>query len=385
MDLILLIGLLLSIGIVAETIGQHVKIPRVTVLIVCGVLLGPEVLAWIPESTSETFEFLTVIALTMIGFLLGGRLLSQPLERMGRATLIYSLVITVVTGLVVAVGLLALGFPLPVALVLSGVALATDPLATVDVIRTLGNTGVLARMLEGIVALDDVWGLVLFSVLMSLASALSADFTWHYLMHGAWELFASVALGIGLGLPGGWISGRLKEGEPTLLEALALVFLCAGLSRHFELNYLLSAIAMGAAVTVSSTHHERAFHEIEIIEWPFLVMFLLLTGASFSFAEFDGTWMLVLAYMGLRIVGRWLGGWVPAELGMLTRRERSYAGLCLLPQAGVALGVALLGCQTFPEHTSAIIGTAVMATILFEIIGPPMTSWGLTKLEAEKR
>lgn len=370
MDSLLQIGLLLLCGLLAEYLGRKTALPRVSVLIGLGLIVGQSGLQWIPAPDSSWFTLVSQIALSMVGFLLGGKLWGQQ-PRPGAELWRYSLVITLVTGLVVGLGLWVSGQPWQLALVLAGVALATDPLATIDAMRAITPSN-LTRMLSGIVALDDVWGLLLFSLAISLLGNQTTNGLSPF-VHGLMELALSVGLGALLGLAGGWLSGRLREGEPILLEALALVFLSAGLSRVLELNYLLVAIAMGAAVARTARHHERPFHEIELIEWPFLVIFLVLTGASFELHSFNGTVLLVGLYAVLRIAGRWLGGNIPVTTS-LDSAERNKVGLCLLPQAGVAVGIALYGAQVFPAYADAIIHTTVLATVGFELLGPIVTS-----------
>lgn len=373
MDSLLQIGLLLACGLLAEYLGRKTALPRVSVLIGLGLLLGQSGVQLIPAPSSSWFTQVSQIALSMVGFLLGGKLWGQQ-PRPGIELWHYSLAITLVTGLVVGVGLWLLGQPWQVALILAGVALATDPLATMDAMRNIAPSN-LTRMLTGIVALDDVWGLLLFSLAISLLGSQSVN-GFSPLLHGLTELLFSIGLGAVLGVIGGWLSGRLREGEPILLEALALVFLSAGLSRLWELNYLLVAIAMGAAVARTARHHERPFHEIELIEWPFLVIFLVLTGASFELHSFNGTVLLVGLYALLRIAGRWIGGSLPGT-SSLTYAERRKVGLCLLPQAGVAVGIALYGAQIFPAYADAIIHATVLATIGFELLGPVITHYQL--------
>lgn len=375
MDNLLQIGLILLCGLLAEYLGRKTTLPRVSLLIGLGLLLGQSGFALIPAPDSSWFTQVSQIALSMVGFLLGGKLWGQE-PRPGAELWHYSLMITLVTGLTVGAGLWLLGQPWQLALVLAGVALATDPLATMDAMRNIAPSN-LTRMLTGIVALDDVWGLLLFSLAISLLGNQTIN-GFSPFLHGLMELLLSVGLGAILGVVGGWLSGRLREGEPILLEALALVFLSAGLSRLFDLNYLLVAIAMGAAVARTAKHHEHPFHEIELIEWPFLVIFLVLTGASFELHSFNGTVVLVALYALLRIAGRWLGGSLPGT-SSLTYAERSKVGLCLLPQAGVAVGVALYGAQIFPAYADAIIHATVLATIGFELLGPMVTSRVLQK------
>jgi Kef-type K+ transport system membrane component KefB len=166
---------------------------------------------------------------------------------------------------------------------------------------------------------------------------------------------------------------RLSDGEPLLIEALGAVILCAGLAEYLQVSYLLSCIVMGAIVTNIARHHNRPFHAIEQIEWPFMMLFFILAGASLDIELVAKLGWLGVAYVLARIVGRLLGGlacswhqgW-PAGAGLSL-------GQALLPQAGVAIGIALIGSQAFPAYADQLLSAAIAGTVIFELIGPPLT------------
>lgn len=371
---LLLIGALLALGLFAEYLGRRSRLPRVSILIMLGMAVGPVGLDLLPALGNNWFDYLSTLALTMIGFLLGAKLDRETIAQHGAQALWLALGITVVTFLVVGTGFYWLGVGLPVALVLAGVSLATDPLATTDVIAESGRDTLLSRMLTALVALDDVWGLILFSAVLSGVNlVVNGSLEMHFVWEGLREMLGGIALGVVLGVPMAYVSGRIQAGEPTLIEALAMVFLCAGLGLALEVSYLLAAITMGGVVGRLASHHTSAFHEIDHIEWPVLIVFLILVGASFDPETLPQVWHLVLAYMLLRSLGRMMGAALLARGLGFTLRQRSELGLCLLPQAGVALGAALYACQLFPELSETIIAVTVLATVLFEIIGPLIT------------
>lgn len=371
------LGCLWLLGLAAQVIGARSHLPRVTILIGLGVAIGPLGLDLLPDLSLVWDDYITTVALTLIGFLLGGKLNGDAIRKHGLDAFLLSLVVTLGTFMVVFLGLKLVGLSTPVALVLGGVSLATDPIATLDVLETSPHDSPLRDYLAPIVALDDAWGLLLFSVVMTMAHMTTdGGISSLYLLQGLRELGGSVLLGIVLGLPMGMLSGRIKDGEPTLIEALGMVLLCAGLSLYFELSYLLAAIVMGFTITLIARHHKFAFHEIEHIEWPVLVLFLILVGASFA----PGNWLVFylpgIAYIALRILGRVVGAHLYLP-NILAAREKTFLGLSLLPQAGVALGTAIYAGQHLPELAQQVIAITVGATIFFELTGPLMTAWSL--------
>lgn len=375
---LLLIGAMLLLGLLGETLGKRTQLPRVTILIGLGLLVGPLGLAWLPNGQLPWFDFIATVALTMIGFLLGGKFTGQTFRRYGRQSLWLAFGITVGTFAVVCGGMITVGIELPIALVLAGVSLATDPVATLESVEDGSFDSPLSNLLSGIVAMDDMWGLVLFGLVMTAVGvAVEGSYQAHYIWTGLWEMLGGIGLGVALGLPMAALSGRIQKGKPMLLEALAMVFCCAGLSLMLGVSYLLAAIAMGVTVAQLARHHNRAFHEVAHIEWPFLVLFLVLVGASFAPGDLARYWPLAAAYIVLRVAGRVLAcmlfgrSMAPADRGLL--------GLSLLPQAGVALGTALYAKQHFPALSDAIITVTVAATIFFEIVGPITTRFALQR------
>ncbi len=367
-------GGMFLVGLLADLIGRHTFLPRVTVLLVAGFLIGPEVLNWLPAFTASWFPLLTDIALTMIGFLLGQRLTGPALRELGRPVLAMSIGEVVFTALIVFLVLSAFGVPLVLAMLLAGIAPATAPAATIDVVHESGAEGKFTDTLLGIVAIDDAWGLMIFSVLLAVAESVSGNAGAVGVLAGSVrEIGGAMLLGLLLGLPMAYITGRIRPGEPTQAEALGLVLLCAGLAVAFDVSYILAAITMGAVVANLAKHHDRPFHAIEGIEWPFLILFFLLAGAALHPGALAQVGLLGIGYIALRIVGRLLGTRLGGWLCGADLDTRRWIGFALLPQAGVAIGMALLASQRFPELKDVILPTILGTTVFFELVGPVIT------------
>jgi Kef-type K+ transport system membrane component KefB len=374
------IGALLLAGMLADAIGHKTQLPRVTLLILCGLVAGPAGLDLLPHSLTELYETLAVLALSMVAFLLGGKLSKVHMENSGRAVTVISVSAVLCTAAIVFSGLWLLGFPVVLALVLAALATATDPAATSDVIRQYRAKGPFSSILSGVVAVDDLWGILVFAFCLMAAQALTGGNGSDALMHAAWEIAGSLLLGAVIGLPAGYLSGRLQPGDPTLAEALGIVFLTAGLALWLDLSFLLAGIACGAMVVNTGRHHNRPFHEIEHIEWPFMIFFFVLAGASLEPAMLLKLGLLGTAYILLRLAGRLVGGWLGGRFTRGPGTETSYLfGLSLLPQAGVALGMALVAAETFPAYRTEILTVAIGSTVVFELIGPAATQLALKR------
>jgi len=367
------LGVLFLLGLAADIAGRRTRLPRVTLLLGLGILAGRSGLDLIPAQTEALFEFLSVAALSIVAFLLGGGLTAKKLRLMGSEVMWISILIVLATIVFVSLGLIALGTPPTLALILGALATATDPAATQDAIRQARGAKPFGDKLKAIVAIDDAWGLIAFSLVVALAKGLNGAFDLTVLIHAAREIGGAVILGVAIGLPGAYLTGRLTKGEPQQAEALGIVFLTAGLSLWFDVSYLIAAMTAGMVITNRARHHKRAFHEIKLIQWPFMILFFILAGAALEIEKLATLGVLGLAYVILRIVGRGVGGWLGATMAHSPRPERAWFGPALLPQAGVAVGMALVAAREFPAYADTILTLTIGATVLFEIIGPVAT------------
>lgn len=377
--LLITLGVLFLAGLLADQVGRLTRLPRVTMLMLLGMLAGQSGLDLLPAPTFEWFEPVSVVALTMVAFLLGGALTRENLSAHGAAIFAISLSIVAGTTGIVWGGLVLLGLDPGLALLLGAIATATAPAAIADVIRQSGIRTAFTDTLSGIVAIDDVWGLIVFSLCLALVHQSGG---WAGpLIGAAREIGGAILLGIALGAPAAYLTGRLKPGEPLQTEAIGLVFLTAGFAIWLEVSFLIAGMTAGALISNFARHHDYAFHEIENIEWPFMLMFFLLAGASLELDVLMSLGWISAAYVILRIVARLLSGEIGARLGGVSGSERHAYGPALLPQAGVAVGMALVAAETLPAYGPAIMTITIASTVVFEIVGPPCTLAAIRHVE----
>jgi Kef-type K+ transport system membrane component KefB len=378
--LLITLGVLFLGGLAADHVGHLTRLPRVTMLLLLGMLVGQSGLGILPEAAGAWFEPISVVALTMVAFLLGGELTKDNLTRHGRAIFAISIAIVAGTTLVVWGGLTLLGLDPGLALLLGAIATATAPAAIADVIRQSGIRNGFSETLSGIVAIDDVWGLIVFSICLAFVHPSEG---WSGpLLAGGLEIGGAVVLGIAVGLPAAFLTGRLSPGEPSQTEAIGVVFLTAGVAIWLGVSFLVAGMTAGALIANLARHHAYTFHEIENIEWPFMLLFFLLAGASL---ELDALWSLgwiTLAYVLLRVGARLIFGEIGGYVAGVPRPERHWYGPALLPQAGVAVGMALVAAESVPLWGPTIMTLTIAATVFFEIIGPPFTLAALRRVQS---
>jgi Kef-type K+ transport system membrane component KefB len=372
------LGILLLLGLATDVIGRRTRLPRVTLLLIFGFAIGPAGLGFLCPTEEKWFSIVADMALIMIGFLLGEKFTLSSLREHGKLVLWLSMAEVVVTALVVLVGLLLIGLPMDIALLLAGIATATDPAATTDVVHETKADGVFTRTMLGIVAVDDAWGLIVFSLMLTAVHAfIGQGNSIAPLLTGAWEIGGALLIGIGLGIPMAYLTGRIRPGEPTLVEALGVVFLCGGIAIWLKVSFLLASMVLGCVVANLARHHIRPFHAIEGIEWPFMILFFVLAGASLHTEMLFQIGLVGSAYIILRIIGRLVGGWTGGAISHAEPLMRRWMGIVLMPQAGVALGMALVAIERRPDLGEIILPVVIASTVLFEVIGPMLTRTGL--------
>jgi len=187
-----------------------------------------------------------------------------------------------------------------------------------------------------------------------------------------------------LGAPMAYLTGRIRRGEPMLAEALGFVLLGAGIAEWFDLLPILTAIVMGIMVASLASHHDRPFHAIEGIEWPFMVLFFVLAGASLEVDALLLAGSVTVLYLLARFGGIYIGTRSGSRFAHAPDAIRKWLGLALLPQAGVAIGMALLAVQRFPETAPVLLTVIVASTVILETIGPVFTRLALRRASAEQ-
>lgn len=381
--LFIVLGLLFLAGLTADQLGRITRLPRVTMLLLLGILFGNVGLDLVPSEFLAWFDAISIIALTMVAFLLGGSLTRESLIGHGREIIVISLSIVACTLAIISAGLALAGVPPGLALILGAIATATAPAAMTDVIHQSGVKNDFTDTLKGIVAIDDAWGLIVFSLVIIFVG--HSDGWGGVLLGMSYDLGGSILLGLLIGALATGLTGRLKPGEPLQAEAIGIVFLTAGLSLWLEVSFLVSGMTAGLVVANFARHHDRAFHEIENIQWPFIILFFILGGATLELDAVAALGWSGVLYMVLRVLARLIGGYFGSKAARAPALHARWYGPALLPQAGVAVGMALVAGEQFPQWAQPIMAMTIAATVLFELIGPPITLAAIRRVVAAEK
>lgn len=375
LDLFLVsLGGLLLMGLFTSAISDRTFLPRVTMLIVLGILIGDHGLAILPPLFSEHFNVVADITLMMVGFLLGGKLSKTTFDKSAKKIIVISLAAAIITALIVSIGLVFVGIDTKLAILLGTIASATAPAAIVDVVKDSKIDNQFTDTLLSIVALDDVWALLLFAFSMAIVINLdTGQFDVSFLINAAREIIGAVVLGVLLGLPSAYLSGRIRDGQPMMLEALGIVSICAGAAIYMGVSYLIACIVLGAVVVNVAKHHDSPFHAIEDIESLFLIVFFVVAGASLELGMLKDIGYLGIAFIILRCVGKYFGAWIGVAISAPNDKPMRWMRYALLPQAGVSIGMALVAASRFPEYQQSLLTLVIGSTVFFEIVGPIFT------------
>ena len=248
-----------------------------------------------------------------------------------------------------------------------------------EVVHEMKITNKFVTTLLAVVAMDDILAMLLFSLVLAVLSASEQSGFYMMISSGLFEVLGSLLLGYLFGMPIAKITGRIKEGEPTMVEALGSVFVISGLAQYLELSAILSAMAMGSSVSTFATHHTRPFHAIKNIQWLFMIIFFLLAGASLELDALFGIELIGIVYIIARIIGFYLGARLGARLSRSDENIEKWLGLALMPQAGIAIGMALIASQKYEEYSHFILPIVLGTTVVFEIFGPLVSRFALKK------
>ncbi|MBF0142358.1 MAG: cation:proton antiporter [Magnetococcales bacterium] len=377
----LILGALFLLGYVSDLVARFLSIPRVTLLLILGLVTGPGLLGLFNPKLAEWLYVIADLTLMLVGFRLGEHFSGPDMRRIGRVVVVLSLTCTVASVLASAALLLLAGAPLAVAILLGGISTATDPAATSDVIRETQSRGDFTQTLLGIIVIDDALALAGFSLLMATAGAGGSTSPWITAFLGLREIATALVIGVLTGPVLSFLTRRARTMESSLVATLGMLFAAGGVALWLETSFLLAAMAVGiVTVNIGPPPKHSPFRAVELVLWPFFALFFISVGAKIQPNALPAIGWIGAAYVAGRIIGRVFGSWSGGLVCQIPDRMRCWMGIALLPQASIAIGMAMIASQRFPEYSDTLLPVVVGAIVLFEIGGPVMTRLALHKV-----
>ena len=381
MNTLLLVGITMMAGLIMSRAAKLVKLPNVTAFLVAGLIIGPCVAGIISREQAESMGIISEAALGFIAYSIGGEFKLSYLKKIGKAPLTITFFQGMMTAVCVDVGLILFGVDVPLALLLGAIGLATAPAATLMVVRQYKANGPVTQMLLPVVAMDDALGLMVFSISAAVAQGmLGGEVTISsMLLTPLIEIVGSFALGAALGWLLAFGARFFASRGNKLALSIALVLAGVGLCDILNLSSLLVCMMIGAMMVNLSQQREVLIEQCNRFTPPLFLLFFVLSGADLDLSVLPSVGLIGVAYLLLRCIGKWGGTYLGAVCVKADKHIRHYLGLTLLPQAGVAIGMAALVSARFPT-LAAQVNTIVLAGVLvFELIGPVITKIALTR------
>jgi len=392
LNLALLFGLVILFGAFGARLFQKFHIPQVVGCIVTGIVLG-DVFNLITPDVIEKLKPFTMFALGVIGFMIGAELRADVFKKYGKQFFFILFSQGLGAFLLVAVGTsfiawLILGnvfVSIAMGLVLGAIASATAPAATVSVLWEYKTRGPLTATILAIVALDDALALLLYRGAATGAKALMG--TGHdSVLAAVGVLFGEIVGAIILGFLAAvllYFLLKFVRAEDKILEfALASLLLVVGVSMIPEIDPILPAMVLGITIAnLMPRQSQGMFKLVEKFSPPIYISFFVLAGAHMQFGKL-GLWMVIMivVYALLRAAGKMAGSWLGARHSGAPAAVRKYLGICLMPQAGVAIGLVILASRQFTADLGHMLIMVVMTSVfLMEIFGPMMVKVGVKK------
>lgn len=393
----LVVGLVLATGFAVGRFAARLGFPTVTGYILAGILLNPGVLPIMPPTFPEHTDLVTNVALAFITFEVGGSLTRARMRKLG-ATIVSMVffeaefaVIGATLGTLawlswVGTGHLGLSTTQAVAfcVLLGSLASPTDPSATLAVVHEYNARGPVTSAVLGVAAFDDAIGVVNYSLCVALARFLlgGSGSGGHEVLAAAGEIGGGILVGVGCGLLLNGLASLLSKVSEgglivVLLAALSLAF---GLARYLHTDELLATMTMGAMVVNTNPAQHRIFTLLQrYTEELVFVLFFTLSGMHLRFSGLGSVAAIIPIYVAGRAAGKLLGAFVGARLSHAAPAVRRCAGMGLIPQGGIVVGLALLmrSDPSFAVFSGPLVNLVIGATLIHEIVGPILSKTAL--------
>jgi len=402
-SIFLSLSIALLAGLLLSRLAKIVHLPAVTAYLVAGVLIGPFALGaldipgiGITREQVEGFGIISDLALGFIAFAMGNEFRLAQLKKIGKQATVIGVFQAIFTTAVVDAFLIGLHFLIPeklslsAAIVLAAVATATAPAATLMVVKQYKAKGPVTDVLLPVVALDDAVGLVVFAISFGVAKSLSLGSVdiLSVVLEPLLEVVLSLALGFVMGLIFTFCERFFHSRSKRMAVSVTFVMATVAISTlkfqvegiHIGFSSLLACMMLGTVFCNFCEVSEELMERADRWTTPILILFFVISGAELELSVFAEIAVVVigLVYIASRSIGKYFGAGISARMTNSDPNIVKYLGITLLPQAGVALGMASKAMELGPDG-SIVRNITLFAVLIYEIVGPFFTKVALTK------
>ena len=404
MEALLCLSISLIAGLLLSRLAKRLQLPAVTAYLVAGILVGPYVLGafgikglgFVSMDDVKSYSIICDVALGFIAFSIGNEFRLSQLKKIGKQATIIGILQAVITTALVDVVLIGLHFAMPhvltmeAAIVLGAIAAATAPAATLMVVKQYKAKGTVTDILLPVVALDDAVGLVLFAISFGVARAMNSGVVniKSVILEPVLEVVLSLLLGSIMGILFHICERFFHSRSKRLSVSIAFVLMTIALSKltftvsgvHIAFSSLLTLMMLGTIFCNICDFSEELMERVDRWTAPLFVLFFVLSGAELELSVFSNLLMVLvgIVYILSRSIGKCSGAFVSAKIAKCDDNIVKYLGITLLPQAGVALGMAMKA-KEFGEIGEMVATITLFAVLIYELVGPALTKLALTK------
>lgn len=398
METLFYVGLIFVLGALTKWVSLIVHLPTVVGYLILGLLIGPAMLGIVSQDFVENSTIITDLALAVIAVLIGSTLKISEIKYQAKEVTLITLFQSVTSFLFVTLGFMLIDglFELSshevflIAIFLGAIATATAPAASMAVVHEMHAKGKFTSTFLAVIAADDAISLIMFSLALTVGVTIigHGELGWHHLLDSFILITLSTVLGVMAALINTKFENLFNNKAMETISTLGFIFIVYSLSEHWHLEPLLSAMVMG--IVMVNTSPDFDIVEKEIDNHLIGIIYMLFFVVSAMHLNFDALFTLpvvISIYVLLRFFGKYFGSYIGALISGSDKSTRNYIGLALLPQAGVAIGLAL-SLQKDPNFITIapmILNIVIATTLVYEIVGPLFTKFAIEQTKKKRK
>lgn len=376
------IAIMLFAALIAGKIVKKLKLPNVTGYLVIGLLIGPNCIKLLSQDFLDSVSIISEVALGFIAFSIGAEFKISFLKKIGKAPIVIGITEGLGAVVVVDTVMLLCGFDVTFALAMGAIASATAAASTLMIVKQYKAKGPVTQTLLPVVALDDAVALMAFGISMAVANVIRAHGKVSFarlMLEPCIELLGGIAFGIILGLIMTLLVKLYTGRGNRLAVTIMMIFVCLGVSDEVGFSSLLACMMLSTTFVNLSKFSDKIYEPVDRITPPIYMMFFIISGASLDVTVITAVGAVGSIYVIGRVIGKYIGASFGARITKAPKPVIKWLGLTLIPQEGVAIGLASSAAATLPDYGGKIKTIVLCGVVIYELLGPVITKTVLKK------
>ena len=376
------IAIMLVAALLAGKVVKKMKLPNVTGYLVIGLLIGPHCLNVLSNELIDSMSVITEFALGCIAFSIGAEFRISFLKKVGKAPIVIGVLEGLGAVVVVDTIMLIAGYDVTFALAMGAIASATAAASTLMIVKQYKAKGPVTNTLLPVVALDDAVALMAFGISMAIARMISSSGKTSIgalLVDPIIEIVGGLAFGALLGIIMVYLVKLYTGRGNRLAITIMMISLCVGVSDLVGFSSLLACMMLSMVFVNLSKYRMKIYEPLDRITPPVYMMFFIISGASLDVTILTSVGIVGIIYVFGRVIGKVLGAFVGAKVSKAPKVVSKWLGFTLVPQEGVAIGLATSAASSLPEYGARIQTVVLCGVVIYELFGPVITKTALKK------